>query len=70
VRKERPDEIPKRPQKRLYTLKEAAEYLGRSDWAMRELMWKGAIPYVRDGRKIYFDIVDLDEFVEKNKAKF
>jgi hypothetical protein len=48
VRKERPDEIPKRPQKRLYTLKEAAEYLGRSDWAMRELMWKGAIPYVRE----------------------
>ena len=42
------------PEKRLYTLKEAARYLGRSDWGMRELMWAGEIPFVRTegGRKI------------------
>ncbi len=70
MRKERPDEISKRPQKRLYTLKEAAEYLGRSEWGMRDLMWKGEIPYVcqKGGRKLFFDIVDMDEFVEKNKS--
>lgn len=57
-------------QKRLYTLKEAAHYLGRSDWAMRELVWKGLIPTVKTSgaRKIYFDIIDLDAFIEKNKA--
>jgi excisionase family DNA binding protein len=53
-------------------LKEAAEYLGRSARGMRELVWKGEIPYVRPAgsKKIYFDIVDLDEFVEKNKCTF
>ena len=25
--------------KRLYTLKEAAQYLGRSDWGMRDMLW-------------------------------
>jgi hypothetical protein len=33
--------------KRLYTLKEAAQYLGRSAWSMRELIWAGEIPIVR-----------------------
>jgi len=56
--------------KRLYTLKEAAEYLGRSDWSMRELIWGGRIPVVRgDGaRKIFLDIKDLDEYIQRNKS--
>ena len=35
----RPHEVSNPKQKRLYTLKEAAEYLGRSEWGMRELIW-------------------------------
>jgi len=56
----------------MLTLKEAAEYLGRSEWGMRELVWSGAILYVRPtgSRKFFFDIVDLDQFVEKNKVSF
>jgi len=63
---------PPEPIKRLYTLKEAARYLGRSDWGMRELMWAGKIPFVRPdgGRKIYFDVSDLDEYIEINKSVF
>jgi hypothetical protein len=59
-------------QKRLYTLKEAAEYLGRSEWGMRELVWAGFIPVVkqRNARKIFLDINDLDMFVESNKAAY
>ena len=59
-------------QKRLYTLKEAAEYLGRSEWGMRELVWSGFIPVVkqRNARKIFLDINDLDMFVESNKAAY
>jgi len=58
--------------KRLYTLKEAAEYLGRSEWSMRELVWARKIPVVRQegGRKIFVDILDLMEFVEKNKSTY
>jgi excisionase family DNA binding protein len=57
--------------KRLYSLKEAAEYLGRSVCGMRELLWAGKIPVVRGGegsRKIFLDIEDLDDFISRNKA--
>ena len=56
--------------KRLYTLKESAEYLGRSEWGMRDLIWAGKIPVVREdgSRKIYVDILDLEEFVNHNKS--
>lgn len=55
--------------KRLYSVKEAAEYLGRSVWGMRDLTWSQAIPIVKQDecRKIYFDITDLDLFIERNK---
>jgi excisionase family DNA binding protein len=58
--------------KRLYTLKEGAEYLGRSAWGMRELIWAGTIPVVkpRTGRKIFLDVQDLDRFVEANKSVY
>ncbi len=53
--------------KRLYNLKEASPYFGRSVWSMRELIWAGKIPIVRDGRRIFVDILDLEKFVETNK---
>lgn len=53
---------------RLFPLKQAAAYLGRSPRGMRELEWSGRIPAVRDGKKIYFDIQDLNAYVERNKA--
>lgn len=58
--------------KRLYTLKEAASYLGRSEWGMRDLIWKQEIPVVKNngGRKIYVDVQDLDEYVSKNKCMY
>ena len=56
--------------KRLYTLKEASTYLGRSVWGVRELIWAGKIPVVRDGRKIFIDILDLEKFVESNKSTY
>jgi len=58
--------------KRLYTLKEAAEYLGRSDWSMRDLIWKRNIQVVQPAgaRKIYLDIIDLDNFINNNKVLY
>ncbi|MDY0280871.1 MAG: helix-turn-helix domain-containing protein [Salinivirgaceae bacterium] len=58
--------------KRLYTLKEAAEYLGRSDWGMRELIWARKIPVVKEmhGRKIFIDVLDLENYVNKNKSLY
>jgi excisionase family DNA binding protein len=59
-----------RPRKRLYDLKEASTYLGRSVGALRELIWKGEIPCVKIGRRVHLDIVDMDIFIEQNKARF
>jgi excisionase family DNA binding protein len=55
------------PRKRLYTVKEGAEYLGQKDWGMRTLIWSGKIPVVRFGRKQFVDIFDMDKFIERNK---
>lgn len=56
--------------KRLYTLKEAAQYMGRPVWGMRNLIWSQIIPVVKEqgSRKIYIDIDDLNGFIEKNKV--
>ena len=58
------------PQKRLYSIKEASVYLGRSEWAIREILWSGKIPYFKDGKRILLDINDMDAWIEKNKTQF
>ena len=59
--------------KRLYTLKQAGVYLGRSEYAVRTLIWNGDLPVLRNpggdqhGKKMWLDIKDMDLFVERNK---
>lgn len=61
---------PKEPlKKRLFTIKEAAEYLGRSEWSIRELIWGGSLPSVKVGRRIHLDILDLDKWIEEHKTR-
>lgn len=56
--------------KRLYSIKEASEYLGRGVWAIREMLWAGKIPYIKDGKRILLDIQDMDSWIKKNKIQF
>ncbi len=56
------------PGKRLFSLKEASVYMGKTLWGMRQLVWQGRIQIVKDGRKILVDIRDLDNYIEKNKV--
>jgi len=60
--------------KRLFTLKEAGIYLGRSEYAVRTLIWAGELPVIRNpggednnGKKQWIDIRDMDRFIEKSK---
>jgi hypothetical protein len=55
--------------KRLYTIKEAALYLGQSEWGMRKLIWDSHIPAIRlkSKSKIYVDINDMETFIRENK---
>jgi len=61
---------PKGPAKRLYNVKEAAFYLGRTVDALREMVWAGKVPFFRDGKRVLLDVRDLDEFIECNKQRF
>lgn len=56
--------------KRLYSIQEASVYLGRSVWAVREMLWAGKMPYIKDGRRVLLDIKDIDLWIEKNKTTF
>ena len=56
--------------KRLYTIKEAACYLGRSVWGVREMLWAGKIPCIRDGKKILIDIMDMDQWIDRAKMTY
>ena len=59
--------------KRLYTLKEAGVYLGRSEYSVRTLIWNGVLPVIKNpggdqnGKKQWVDILDPDLFIESNK---
>lgn len=61
---------PMRPiPKRLYSIKESAVYLGRSACAVREMLWKGKMPYVKDGARVLLDINDMNEWIDRNKTR-
>lgn len=55
--------------KRLLTTKEAATYLGMSDWSIRQLVHAGKLPVVSGCEECNwkFDVHDLDEFIGNNK---
>jgi excisionase family DNA binding protein len=61
---------PRGPVKRLYDIKEGAFYLGRSVDSLRELLWAGKLPFIKDGKRIYLDRADMDAYIDRNKTRF
>jgi len=54
--------------KRLYTVPEAAEYLGRSVWSVRRLIWDGVLPSVRVQGRVHLDVADMENLIEQSKV--
>jgi excisionase family DNA binding protein len=54
---------------RLLNLTDGARYLSVSYWTLRGLLHTGQIPYVRIGRRLLVDRVDLDEFISSSKIR-
>mgnify|MGYP000151804064 CR=1 FL=1 len=54
-------------EKRLFTIKEASEYLGISVKALYCRVWRREIPFVKIGKNLRFDKIDLDKWIEKQK---
>jgi len=55
-------------EKKLYTLKEAAHYLGRSVDSVRRLIWDRELKVVQHVKKQWVDKTDLDQFIERHKG--
>src|SRR5215469_4191202 len=54
---------------RLLTLPEAARYLGCTLWSVRDLVWKGQLPYTRFGKRFQVDVEDLDAMIDREKRR-
>jgi excisionase family DNA binding protein len=53
---------------RLLTAEQAGEYIGRTEKAVRHLIYQRDIPTVRNGRCVRIDRKDLDRWIENNKG--
>ena len=53
--------------KRLLGIEEAAQYLGVTKSTLYSWAWRRKIPSVKMGRRLLFDIQDLDRLIEAQK---
>ena len=54
---------------RLFTIDQAAVYLGRTKEAIQHLVSLGKVPTVRTDRRIFIDRLDLDKWIEDHKER-
>lgn len=57
----------RKKKQRLLSVYEAAEYIGRTPTAVRDLVRDGKISSVRCDRRVFLDIEDLNAWIERNK---
>jgi excisionase family DNA binding protein len=57
-----------RVEARLLTVKDAAQYLARSEQAIRHLVFQRDLPVVRSGRNVRLDRRDLDRWIENSRS--
>jgi excisionase family DNA binding protein len=51
---------------RLLTVDQGALYLGRSKEAVQHMVAARKLPVVRDGRRVFLDVRELDRWIEQN----
>ena len=54
--------------KRLYSVEEAADFLGRTKEAVQHLIASGKIPTVRSDRRVFLDREDLERWIQSGKV--
>ena len=55
--------------KRLVNTQELAKYIGITEGTARVWCCLKKLPYVKVGRKVMFDLNDIDTWVDKNKVE-
>jgi excisionase family DNA binding protein len=56
-------------ERRLLSQRDAATYLGISYWTIRDLVFRRELPFVKIGRRILVDRVDLDAYLDRSKNR-
>lgn len=51
----------------LLSIKEAGEIIKLGPWCIRRLIYSGALPYVRIGRRLLIELDDLERFIAANR---
>ena len=56
-------------QRRLFRIKDAAAYLGKSEWKLRQLVYDRKLRHIAesDGSPWQFDLCDLEQYIEQNR---
>ncbi len=54
--------------KRLLSVRETARYIGRTETAVRELIWNGKLAHIRTDRRVMLDIRDLDSWIDTSRV--
>lgn len=54
---------------RLLTVREAAQYLAISPSTLYGWVWQRRIPFVKVGRAVRFDIVELNDFIDRSRTQ-
>jgi excisionase family DNA binding protein len=54
---------------RLLSQQEAASYLGISYWTLRDLVFRRELPFVKIGRRVLVDRLDLDAYLDRSKIQ-
>jgi excisionase family DNA binding protein len=52
---------------RLLSQQEAARYLGISYWTVRDLVFRREVPFIKIGRRVLVDRLDLDAYLDRSK---
>ncbi|HEY7388046.1 MAG TPA: helix-turn-helix domain-containing protein [Bryobacteraceae bacterium] len=55
--------------KRLLTVKEAADYISRSERSLRQMIAQGPVPVIREGRAVRLDRRVLDEWIDLRDSR-
>ena len=56
-------------ERRLLSQQDAASYLGISYWTIRDLVFRRELPFVKIGRRILVDRMDLDAYLDRSKIR-
>ena len=60
---------PSASEPRLFSQQAAACYLGISYWTIRDLVFRRELPFVKIGRRILVDRMDLDTYLDRSKIR-